>query len=69
MIPVSPPIEQLSTHDLLKEWNAAVGALAAMEGSNPTWEWKLVQVQLERLHALGHELRRKKSLERAKWQP
>jgi len=28
-----------------------------------------VQLRLERLHALAHELRRKKGLERAKWQP
>jgi hypothetical protein len=63
------PIESMSLHDLAKEWQAELGMLQGMESSNPTWEWKPVQLRLERLHALAHELRRKKGLERAKWQP
>jgi hypothetical protein len=64
-----PPIEKLSLHDLLKEWKAELADLQELEASNPTWEWKPVQLHLERLHALAQELRRKKALERAKWQP
>ena len=64
-----PPIEQLSLHDLRKAWDASVNALASMAETNPAWEWKAVQLQLEQLHALAHELRRKKGMERAKWQP
>jgi len=63
------PIENMSAHDLIKEWNAELILLQGMEGSNPTWEWKSVQTHLERLHALAQELRRKKAEERAKWQP
>jgi hypothetical protein len=63
------PIEQMSTHDLVKEWHAELGALDKMEQENPTWEWHRVQLHLENLHALAQELRRKKALERAKWQP
>jgi hypothetical protein len=62
-------IEQMSMHDLVKEWNAELSALEKMEQENPTWDWKPVQERLENLHALAHELRRKKALERAKWQP
>lgn len=63
------PIEKMSMHDLLKEWQAELGLLQAMEQANPTWEWKPVQLRLERLHALARELRKRKSEERAKWQP
>jgi hypothetical protein len=63
------PIEKMSMHDLLKEWQAELGLLQSMEQSNPTWDWKPVQLRLERLHALAHELRKRKSEERAKWQP
>lgn len=63
------PIESMSVHDLAKEWNAELTQLQGMEDSNPTWEWKIVQSHLERLHALAQELRRKKAQERAKWQP
>ena len=63
------PIESLSVHDLIREWTSELGALQSMESSNPSWEWKAVQPHLERLHALAQELRRKKGLERAKWQP
>ena len=63
------PIERLSLHDLVKEWQAELNALQGMETQNPTWEWKPVQLHLERLHALAQELRRKKGQERAKWQP
>ena len=69
MNPTSHPIEQLSPHDLLREWDTAVKALATMAETNPNWEWKKVQPQLEHLHALAQELHRKKALERAKWQP
>ena len=64
-----PAIEQMSLHDLVKEWHTELGALEKMEQDNPTWEWKRVQSHLENLHALAQELRRKKALERAKWQP
>jgi hypothetical protein len=64
-----PPIEQMSMHDLVKEWQAELSALEQMEADNPTWEWRPVQLHLENLHALAQELRRKKALERAKWQP
>ena len=63
------PIEQMNLQDLQQEWQRAVGVLQGMEQGNPTWEWKQVQIPLERLQALAVELRRKKSLERAKWQP
>ena len=63
------PIEQLNLQDLQQEWQRTVSSLQAMEQGNPTWEWKPVQLQLERLHALAMELRRKKALDRAKWQP
>jgi len=64
-----PPIEKMTLHDLVKEWRAELSALENIEQDNPTWEWKPVQMRLENLHALAHELRRKKALERAKWQP
>ncbi len=64
-----PPIESMSLHDLLKEWHSELGLLNTMEQTNPTWEWRTVQLRLERLHALAQELRRQKALERAKWQP
>ncbi len=63
------PIETMSLHDLIREWENELGALQGMDKSNPAWEWNPVQLHLERLHALAHELRRKKGLERAKWQP
>lgn len=62
-------IEKLSMHDLLKEWQGELKVLEDMERTNPTWEWKKVQLHLENLHQLAQELRRKKALERAKWQP
>lgn len=64
-----PPIESMSAHDLIREWNAELGLLHGMEDANPVWEWSPVQLRLERLHALAHELRHKKATERAKWQP
>ena len=109
MEPAKPAIEQMSLHDLVKEWRtelgalgkhslgkdwpAELGALERMEQNNPTWawpqvqphlealhalaagqdgprpDWKRVQPHLENLQALAMELRRKKALERAKWQP
>ncbi|HUJ76334.1 MAG TPA: hypothetical protein VL359_15845 [bacterium] len=66
---MNAPIEKMSTHDLVNEWQAELTALQGMEQSNPTWDWKPVQLRLERLHSLAHELRRKKAEERAKWQP
>jgi len=63
------PIEKMSHHDLVKEWQDELAALQSMDSANPTWEWAPVQGRLERLHALAQELRRKKALERAKWQP
>lgn len=63
------PIEKMSAHDLMREWSNELGALGKMEQDNPTWEWKPVQLHLENLHALAKELRRKKALDRAKWQP
>lgn len=69
MEPDKPAIEKMPLHDLVKEWQAELSALEKMESENPTWEWKPVQMRLENLHALAHELRRKKALERAKWQP
>ena len=62
-------IENMSAHDLIKEWEAELDALRSMEATNPGWEWKAVQTRLERLHALAHEIRSKKAQERAKWQP
>ncbi len=69
MEPAKTPIESMSIHDLVKEWNEELGALGKMEDTNPTWEWRTVQLHLENLHALARELRRKKALDRAKWQP
>ncbi len=63
------PIESMSIHDLTREWQSELSALQGLEAINPTWEWKPVQLHLERLHALAQELRRKKAQERAKWQP
>ena len=63
------PIESMSLHDLIREWQTELGTLKGMDDTNPTWEWKTVQLHLERLHALAQELRRKKGLERAKSQP
>ena len=62
-------IEKMSLFDLLKEWQSELDLLKATEESNPTWEWKTVQLHLERLHALAHEIRARKAQERAKWQP
>lgn len=69
MEPDKPAIEKMTLHDLVKEWHAELGVLDQMENENPSWEWRPVQERLENLHALAHELRRKKALERAKWQP
>ena len=63
------PIEKMSLFDLLKEWQGELDLLKATEESNPGWEWRPVQRHLERLHALAHEIRTRKSQERAKWQP
>ena len=63
------PIEKMSLFDLLKEWQGEFEHLNATEESNPGWEWRPVQRRLERLHALAHEIRNRKSQERAKWQP
>jgi acyl-CoA reductase-like NAD-dependent aldehyde dehydrogenase len=63
------PIEKTSMRELLKEWQAELNHLQAMEQANPTWEWKPVQERLERLHALAHELRKRRAEDRAKWQP
>lgn len=69
MEPTKTPIENMSIHDLIREWQTELGALQGMENSNPAWDWHPVQHHLERLHALAQELRRKKALDRAKWQP
>ena len=66
---MNQPIEKMSMHELLKEWQSEVGALQAIEKSNPDWNWKPLQLSLERLHALARELHSKKAQERAKWQP
>jgi hypothetical protein len=66
---MKPPIEKMAVHDLVKEWQAELSALQTTEQTNPTWEWKPVQLRLERLHALARQLRTKKAEERAKWQP
>lgn len=63
------PIEKMSLFDLLKEWQAELDQLKATEETNPRWDWKPVQLHLERLHALAREIRSRKALERAKWQP
>jgi len=55
--------------ELLKEWQAEISQLQAMEQTNANWDWKPVQERLERLHALAHELRKRKAEDRAKWQP
>ena len=62
-------IEQLTAQELVKEWESELESLKTMETSNPKWEWKPVQMHLERLHALAHELQTKMARERAKWQP
>ena len=62
-------IEKMSLFDLLKEWQSELDQLKGAEESNPNWDWKPVQLHLERLHALAHEIRIRKSEERAKWQP
>ncbi len=64
-----PPIEEQEENELLHQWHETLEALREQEHDNPTWEWPRVQVQLERLHALAQELRRKQSLSRARWQP
>jgi hypothetical protein len=63
------PIEKMTAHDLIREWESELEALKGIETSNPKWEWKPVQFRLERLHALAHEIHAKKARERAKWQP
>ena len=62
-------VEKMSMNDLLKQWQSEVKTLENMESTNPAWDWMVVQGHLENLHNLAQELRRKKSLERAKWQP
>ncbi len=62
-------IEKMSVQDLTKAWEQQVNALAEMDKANPKWNWRPVQLCLERLHALARELGNKKALERAKWQP
>ena len=62
-------IENLSAQELVREWESELEGLRSMEASNPAWDWKPVQLHLERLHALAHEIKSKKALERAKWQP
>ncbi len=66
---MNQPIEKMSVHELLKEWQSAIGSLQGIEKNNPNWEWKSVQLSLERLHALAREIHAKKAQERAKWQP
>ena len=65
----SLPIEKMSLFDLLKEWQSELDSLKANEEFNPRWDWTPVQLHLERLHALAHEIRARKAEERAKWQP
>ena len=62
-------IENMPAQDLIKEWETELDALKNMEAGNPGWDWKPVQLRLERLHVLAHEIRNKKAQERAKWQP
>ncbi len=66
---MNQPIEKMSIHELLKEWQAEVAVLESIEKSNPGWDWKPVQVSLERLHALARQIQAEKARERAKWQP
>lgn len=63
------PIEKSSSNDLLEQWRAELELLKALEETNPRWDWKPVQMRLERLHALAHEIRAKKAQDGAKWQP
>ncbi len=67
------PIEKMSLHDLQKLWQQELDGLQPQaierDQHNPHWEWRPIQERLERLHALAHEIHRKKALERAKWQP
>lgn len=65
----SLPIEKMSLFDLLKEWPSELEMLRATEETNPGWDWKPIQLHLERLHALAQEIRARKAQERAKWQP
>ena len=65
----SLPIERMSLFDLFNEWQSELDALKATEESNPRWDWKPVQLHLERLHALAREISSRKAQERAKWQP
>ena len=62
-------LEKMSTQELLAEWQAELNRLLTLDQANPAWEWRPVQEHLERLHALAHEIRTKKALDRAKWQP
>lgn len=62
-------IEKMADGDLLEQWRKEVDGLRAVETQNPQWEWKPIQLRLERLHALAHEIRAKKAQSRAKWQP
>ena len=63
------PIEKKTAPDLIREWESELDALRAANSVNPGWEWKPLQIHLERLHALAHEINSKKAQERAKWQP
>lgn len=63
------PIEMLSLGELEQQWQAELKRLGETPTKNPSWEWPPVQEHLERLHALAQELRRKRALERARWQP
>lgn len=63
------PIESLSLEQLKFAWQKEAQDLAEMEKKNPEWEWGKLQESLEQLHALAHELRKRKAEERAKWQP
>lgn len=65
----SLPIEKMSLFDLLKEWPSELEMLRATEEINSAWDWKPIQLHLERLHAIAQEIRARKAQERAKWQP
>ncbi len=67
--PMNIPIEKMAGNDLREEWQRILEELKSTEKTNPGWEWKPLQIQLERLHALAHEIRSKKAQARAKWQP
>ncbi len=69
--PITPevPIEKHDHSELLHQWHTTLEVLREIEHQNPNWEWSPLQLHLERLHALAQEMRRKKTLERARWQP